>query len=242
MSNVLRKRKLDANANASSTASGIVDSRQSIEEGRKNLPVYKFRKDLCEKILQNEVVLVTSETGSGKSTQIPQYMLDFNLLTAAKGISNALSICVTQPRRVAAITVASRVAKERNCRLGTEVGYRVRFDDKTTPGTRLIYATDGMLLRHAMLDPLLASYSVIVLDEAHERSLQTDILVCTVLPVFKIGVGHSLGSSRFPINLFCRINFCLLSITCCSLVLAKGQWQPERRLWGTGRQYLLSRS
>jgi HrpA-like RNA helicase len=207
MSNVLRKRKLDANVNASSASNGTVDSRQSIEEGRKNLPVYKFRKDICEKILQNEVVLVTSETGSGKSTQIPQYLMDFGLLMAAKVNSNALSICVTQPRRVAAITVASRVAKERNCRLGTEVGYRVRFDDKTTPGTRLIYATDGMLLRHAMMDPLLASFSVIVLDEAHERSLQTDVLVCTVLPVFKIGIDHSLGSSMFPISLFCGIDF-----------------------------------
>lgn len=84
---------------------------------------------------------------------------------------------MTQPRRVAAVTVAKRVAQERNCRLGSEVGYRVRFDDKTNFGTKLIYATDGMLLRQAMLDPLLSAFSVIVLDEAHERSLQTDVLV-----------------------------------------------------------------
>lgn len=123
--------------------------------------------------MENDVVLVMAETGSGKSTQIPQYILDFTHLT--KG--GSYSICVTQPRRVAAVTVAKRVAQERNCRLGTECGYRVRFDDKTNMGTRLIYATDGMLLRQAMLDPLLSSYSVILLDEAHQRSLQTDVLV-----------------------------------------------------------------
>ena len=83
----------------------------------------------------------------------------------------------TQPRRVAAVTVASRVAEELDCTLGTLVGYRVRFDDCTTPShTKILYHTDGMLLRQAMADPLLSQYGCIVLDEAHERSLQTDIL------------------------------------------------------------------
>ena len=188
---MVKKRKIDATGSASASSSSnnktvnatTVDSRQSIEQSRKNLPVYKYRKELCDKIFHHDVVLVTSETGSGKSTQIPQYILDSNWTQrnnhhgTVSSSSNNNIICVTQPRRVAAITVASRVARERNCRLGTHVGYRVRFDDKTNPSTRLIYATDGMLLRHAMLDPLLSSYSVIVLDEAHERSLQTDILV-----------------------------------------------------------------
>ena len=92
--------------------------------------------------------------------------------------SYARSICVTQPRRVAAITVATRVAQERGCVLGTTVGYRVRFDDCSHPRkTKILYATDGMLLREAMGDPLLSRYGVVVLDESHERSLQTDILV-----------------------------------------------------------------
>lgn len=180
----------------------IGDSRQSIAEVRKNLPVYKFKAQICEKVVNNDVVLVMAETGSGlyreclvfhtisveylsypsflyvaftsgKSTQIPQYLLEMPSLRKL----SAHSLCVTQPRRVAAVTVAKRVAQERNCRLGTEVGYRVRFDDKTNFGTKLVYATDGMLLRQAMLDPLLSAYSVILLDEAHERSLQTDVLV-----------------------------------------------------------------
>lgn len=159
---VHKKRKLGGN------------SHLSIAEARRNLPVFKFRSKVCEKIANNDVVLVMSETGSGKSTQIPQYILDTPIL---KKLTTHHSICVTQPRRVAAITVAKRVAQERNCRLGSEVGYRVRFDDKANFGTKSIYATDGMLLRQAMLDPLLSSYSVILLDEAHERSLQTDVLV-----------------------------------------------------------------
>jgi HrpA-like RNA helicase len=85
-------------------------------------------------------------------------------------------ICVTQPRRVAAITVAKRVAEELGCLPGTVVGHRVRFDDHTEKSTRIMYATDGMLLREATSDPLLSRYGVVVLDEAHERSLQTDIL------------------------------------------------------------------
>lgn len=89
------------------------------------------------------------------------------------------SICVTQPRRVAAITLASRVSAELNCTPGTIVGHRVRFDDCTDirgQRTKIIYATDGMLLREAMVDPLLKRYFLIILDEAHERSLQTDVL------------------------------------------------------------------
>lgn len=106
--------------------------------------------------------------GSGKSTQIPAYLHECGLLKRKR------VICITQPRRVAAITVAKRVAEE----VGSTsvVGHRVRFDDTTCTATKIMYVTDGMLLREAMSDPLLTRYSVVCLDEAHERSLQTDIL------------------------------------------------------------------
>lgn len=86
-------------------------------------------------------------------------------------------VVCTQPRRVAAVTIAERVANERNCSLGEEVGYSIRFDDRSGPLTKIKYVTDGVLLREIMTDPTLPKYSVVILDEAHERSLQTDILM-----------------------------------------------------------------
>jgi len=85
-------------------------------------------------------------------------------------------VACTQPRRLAAISLAARVAKERCCELGNEVGYAVRFDDKTSSQTRIKYMTDGMLLREAQTDPALTRYGCIILDEAHERTVNTDIL------------------------------------------------------------------
>lgn len=95
---------------------------------------------------------------------------------AEEGFADNLRIGCTQPRRVAAMSVAKRVAEEVGCRLGQEVGYTIRFEDCSSPETRIKYMTDGMLQREALIDPDMAQYSVIMLDEAHERTIATDVL------------------------------------------------------------------
>jgi len=165
------KRKLDSSTPVLNKTNKITPEKEmnNIAEQRKLLPISFGKQALVNEILRNDTVLVMSETGSGKTTQLPQYLLETKL--ARKGV-----ICCTQPRRIAAITVAERVAKERGSSVGELVGYTIRFEDASTPQTRLKYMTDGMLLREALLDPLLMKYSVVILDEAHERSVQTDIL------------------------------------------------------------------
>jgi pre-mRNA-splicing factor ATP-dependent RNA helicase DHX15/PRP43 len=114
--------------------------------------------------------VLVGETGSGKTTQIPQFLLSNGFL-----IDQKMVVC-TQPRRVAAMSVAKRVAEEMDVKIGEEVGYSIRFEECTSAKTIMKYATDGMLLREAMTDPMLSRYSVIVIDEAHERTLATDVL------------------------------------------------------------------
>ncbi|KAM5179654.1 putative ATP-dependent RNA helicase DHX40 isoform 1-T3 [Mantella aurantiaca] len=133
------------------------------------LPIEKCKDKLVQAARNNPFFIVTGDTGSGKTTQLPQYLYKAGF--AKHGI-----IGVTQPRRVATISVAQRVAEEMNCSLGSTVGYQVRFDDCTSQNTDIIYLTDGCLLRHTLTDPNLMKFSTIVLDEAHERSLCTDIL------------------------------------------------------------------
>ncbi|KAJ0412253.1 hypothetical protein ATCC90586_006639 [Pythium insidiosum] len=141
----------------------------SIQEGRKKLPVYPYRDALLEAIRNYQVLIIEGETGSGKTTQIPQYLHEV-------GYSELGRIGCTQPRRVAAMSVAARVAQEMGVKLGNEVGYSIRFEDCTSDKTVIKYMTDGMLLREFLTEPDLKSYSVMVIDEAHERTLNTDIL------------------------------------------------------------------
>ncbi|SSD60916.1 probable Probable ATP-dependent RNA helicase DHR2 [Saccharomycodes ludwigii] len=146
---------------------------------RKSLPVYQNKDEILKYISENTVVVLIGETGSGKSTQIPQFLMD--LPFSENNNRNAVSkpkIAVTQPRRVAAINLATRVSKEYGCRVGEEVGYSVRFDNKSSNNkTRLKYLTDGMLLRELMLDSKLSHYNYIIIDEAHERTILTDLLL-----------------------------------------------------------------
>ncbi|GBP12389.1 Pre-mRNA-splicing factor ATP-dependent RNA helicase DHX16 [Eumeta japonica] len=144
--------------------------RMNIEETKKSLPVYPFREDLIKAIKDHQILIVEGETGSGKTTQIPQYLHEAGFTVDSKKIG------CTQPRRVAAMSVAARVAQEMNVKLGNEVGYSIRFEDCTSDRTIIKYMTDGTLHREFLSEPDLASYSVMIIDEAHERTLHTDIL------------------------------------------------------------------
>eukprot|EP01102_Stenamoeba_stenopodia_P013556 TRINITY_DN4417_c0_g2_i1.p1 TRINITY_DN4417_c0_g2~~TRINITY_DN4417_c0_g2_i1.p1 ORF type:complete len:314 (+),score=63.55 TRINITY_DN4417_c0_g2_i1:150-1091(+) len=194
------KRKLQLDDGSSSSSSNFTSSATaSAEKGvnpyngkpysqryyeildkRKQLPVYEFRDKFLEDVKNNTVVVLVGETGSGKTTQIPQFLVEAGYIQNGKKI-----VGCTQPRRVAAMSVAKRVSDEMDVVLGQEVGYSIRFEDVTSDRTFLKYLTDGMLLREAMDDPLLSRYSVIILDEAHERTLSTDILFGLIKEVLK---------------------------------------------------------
>lgn len=143
---------------------------RTIDEVRKSLPIYQYRDSLLQAIDQFQVLVVVGETGSGKTTQIPQY------LNEAGYTKKGQKIGCTQPRRVAAMSVAARVAEEMGVKLGYEVGYSIRFEDCTSDKTIIKYMTDGMLLREFLTEPDLAGYSCLIIDEAHDRTLHTDIL------------------------------------------------------------------
>ncbi|WFC99739.1 RNA helicase [Malassezia yamatoensis] len=142
----------------------------SIREQRQSLPIYKLRSELVQAVRDNQVLIVVGDTGSGKTTQLTQYLAEEGFADHGKKIG------CTQPRRVAAISVAKRVAEESGCRIGQEVGYTVRFEDCTSSATRIKYMTDGMLQRESLVDRDVNQYSVIMLDEAHERTIATDVL------------------------------------------------------------------
>jgi len=138
------------------------------------LPIYAYKEQLIEAVKDHQVLIVVAETGSGKTTQLPQYLHE------AGYTANGQKIGCTQPCRVAAMSVAARVAEEMGTKVGYEVGYSIRFEDCTSDKTVLKYMTDGMLLREFLTEPDLAGYSALIIDEAHERTLSTDILFALV--------------------------------------------------------------
>ena len=152
----------------------------SILKTRRGLPVHVQRQEFLDMYQKSQILVFVGETGSGKTTQIPQFVL-FDDLPHLHG----KMVACTQPRRVAAMSVAQRVAQEMDVELGEEVGYSIRFEDMTSQKTMLKYMTDGMLLREAMSDHDLTRYSTIILDEAHERTLATDILMGLLKEVVK---------------------------------------------------------
>ncbi|BCR97954.1 DEAH-box ATP-dependent RNA helicase PRP43 [Aspergillus luchuensis] len=144
----------------------------SILQTRRDLPVHAQRDEFLELYQKSQILVFVGETGSGKTTQIPQFVLFDDMPQTQRKM-----VACTQPRRVAAMSVAQRVAAELDVKLGEEVGYSIRFEDMTSSKTVLKYMTDGMLLREAMNDHNLNRYSTIILDEAHERTMATDVLM-----------------------------------------------------------------
>ncbi|KAL1803612.1 hypothetical protein ACET3Z_032259 [Daucus carota] len=142
---------------------------KTLSQQRQYLPIYSVRDELLQVVRENQVVVVVGETGSGKTTQLTQYLHEDGYTT------NGIVGC-TQPRRVAAMSVAKRVSEEMETELGDLVGYAIRFEDVTGPNTVIKYMTDGVLLRETLKDADLDKYRVVVMDEAHERSLNTDVL------------------------------------------------------------------
>lgn len=143
----------------------------SIQQQRARLPISKFKNQLLYLVERFRCTVVVGETGSGKSTQVPQFLYE------AGWADNGRLICCTQPRRVAAITLATRVASEMQTALGDRVGYALRFNEVMSERTKIKYMTDGLLLRELQADPLLTKYNVVLIDEAHERSVTTDLLL-----------------------------------------------------------------
>ncbi len=166
------------------------------EEFRKSLPIYQHREEILNLIKNNNFCIITGETGSGKTTQLPQYIIES--LTLADFYKNDKKfqkskklprVVITQPRRVAAIQMAKRVCYEKNYKLGNEIGYTIRFGDNSSENTIIKYVTDGILVKECLTDNNLNKYHVVIIDEAHERSLYSDILFALIKQVVKVRNG-----------------------------------------------------
>jgi len=138
-----------------------------------SLPIWEIHSEIIETLRTGNRLVLVAPTGSGKTTQVPQMLLD-------AGLAGARKIVVLQPRRVAARTVAARVAWERGCKLGGEVGYQIRFDDQISIGTRISYVTEGILLRWLQDDRSLSEVGIVIFDEFHERNLMSDVALALV--------------------------------------------------------------
>ncbi|EPQ54668.1 P-loop containing nucleoside triphosphate hydrolase protein [Gloeophyllum trabeum ATCC 11539] len=205
---------------------------QNLKEQRRQLPIAKGREALIEEIRRHDVAVLLGETGSGKTTQVPQYLLE-------SGIAGAGMIAVTQPRRVAATSLAARVAAEQDTSLGQLVGYSVRFDELAGPDTRIKYMTDGMLVRELLSDPLLTRYSVIIVDEAHERTLRTDLLITKLKTILKERNTPSDGKGKASESAGNPLKVIIMSATLdaekfsqfydsCKILYVKGRQHPVK--------------
>src|SRR5256885_7748241 len=141
---------------------------------REDLPIFELEHQLVAELKENSRLIIQAPTGSGKSTQVPQILLDHGLLGDGE-------VVILQPRRLATRLLAARVASERSSRLGDEVGYQIRFENVTSKRTRIRFVTEGILLRQLIQDPELRGISAILFDEFHERHLYGDITLARTL-------------------------------------------------------------
>ena len=175
---------------------------RSLDRNGKSLPVHKFRNEILDLIENNRVVIIRGETGSGKTTQIPKFIFE-SFIEKNKG--GEVSIIVTQPRKLAAVSVSKRVAEEFQVPLGTFIGYTVQLDSKVDPvKTRVEFVTTGILLRRLQQDPTLKYVTHVVVDEVHERSLDSDFLLACLRSIFLSNPGLKivLMSATFDASLF----------------------------------------
>ncbi|WWC86272.1 uncharacterized protein L201_001145 [Kwoniella dendrophila CBS 6074] len=170
---------------ATATIRPVIKRRNSVTESRMNLPILAEEQSIIESILMNPVVIICGETGSGKTTQVPQMLYEAGF--GFKGSDNPGMIAVTQPRRVAAVSLAERVRSELNLPAkSSTVAHQIRYSSTTSSNTSIKFMTDGVLLRELASDFLLSRYSVVVVDEAHERGVNTDVLVGVLSRVAKL--------------------------------------------------------
>ena len=177
---------------------------------RKSLPVWSLAQDIRQGLRERDIMLLVGETGSGKSTQVPQILRTepwcssrpITLESSKKTVSVGGCIAITEPRRVAAITLARRVAEEMDTPLGSsspasKVGYSVRFDNSTSPCTKIKFLTEGMLLQEMLRDPWLKSYSAVIVDEVHERGVNVDLILGFMR---NMAAGGLEGRGGFPLK------------------------------------------
>lgn len=210
----------------------------SSEEGRfwmakrKGLPVSAIESDLISSLEGNDIVIVSGDTGCGKTTQVPQMILDQAL---ERGTGGECNIICTQPRRIAAISVADRVSEERGepgpGKKNSVVGYSVRFDSATTRSSRLVFCTTGILLRRLSSDPALASLSHIIVDEVHERTMQSDFLIAMLKDLVRL--RRNAGMPLKVVLMSATLNAEMISeyFEGCPVLHASGRNFPVRHLF-----------
>ena len=223
-----RKRPSEDNIRPSNDSQQLKDRAKSLESFRQSLPIMSYLEEIRKVLLEKDVVILVGETGSGKSTQVPQKLVDepwckpqsVRVLREASPLVPQTvrvggCVAITEPRRIAATTLAQRVAEETGTALGrcspkSTVGYSVRFDQSTSQNTRIKYLTEGVLLQEMLGDPWLKAYSAVVVDEVHERWVNVDLLLGFLRNMV---AGKNEGRGGIPLKVRCVRSYSFRSET-----------------------------